>query len=129
MTMVQFAIGMGVFAAGKIDHNGDGIFAAFGHAMTSTPVVLAIHAWVGVVIVGGSIHTLMSAMAVKRPVFMATSILGALSMIGAAFSGAAYVNKGGGGASVSMAVLTVVALACYLSNVVMTNNAQEGQAA
>lgn len=126
LVLVQAAVGMGVNLYADVPNKGSGVMSAFGQALTSTPVVLIIHGWLGLLMVGGSIHTLMTAVAAKRPVFMVTSILGMLSIIGAAFSGASFVNKGESGSSVMMAVLTVVALACYLANVLMAGQKSAG---
>lgn len=124
--LVQAAVGMGVNLYADIPNKGNGVMSAFGQALTSTPGVLIIHGWLGLLLVGGSLHTLMTAMATRRPVFMVTSILGMLSIIGAAFSGASFVNKGESGSSVMMAVLTGVALVCYLANVLMAGQEKAG---
>ncbi|MFB7613593.1 hypothetical protein [Kitasatospora sp. NPDC056181] len=128
--LVQSGVGMAVLLHKHVAHRNTGLFAALGQALGSWPVVLAIHAWIGLVVVGGSIHTLMTARVTGRPLFMLTSGIGMLSLLGAALSGAAYVENGSGAASAMMAVLGGVALCCYLANVAVSNVAvsiQEGR--
>lgn len=114
--LVQYAFGMWVNAYEDLSPKGSGILSAFGDALTSKPAVLTIHAWLGIVLFGGSLHTLMTAMGTKRPLLMITSVVGVLCMVGASFSGAAFVHTGEEARSITMAFLTGVALVCYLTN-------------
>ena len=59
---------------------------------------------------------LIRAVAARRPAFIVTSVLSLLAILGAAASGAAFVNAGANGASLGMALLTAVALLCQLVN-------------
>lgn len=115
--VVQYGFGMWVNAYAGRPPTGNGVWNALGHALTSTPAVLTIHAWLGLVILGGSLHTLMTAMTAKRPMLMGTSVIGMLCMVGASVAGAAFVDSGKEARSITMALLTGVALICYLINV------------
>ena len=55
-------------------------------------------------------------MTARRPAFIVTSGLSLLAILGAAGSGAAFVNTGANGASLGMALLTAVALGCQVVN-------------
>ncbi|NUS14429.1 MAG: hypothetical protein HOY69_24030 [Streptomyces sp.] len=127
--VVQYGFGMWVNAYEGRPPTGNGVWNAFGHALTSTPAVLVIHAWLGLVIIGGSLHTLMTAMGTKRPLLMGTSVVGALCMIGASMSGAAFVDSGKEARSITMAILTGVALICYLVNTAATSSGTEAAGA
>ena len=48
--------------------------------------------------------------------FMVTTVVSLLAVLGAAGSGAAFVNNGQDGASLTMGLLTAVALLCQLIN-------------
>ena len=56
------------------------------------------------------------AIADRRGFFMATALVTLLAVLGAAGSGAAFVNAGGNGASLGMGLLTAVALLCQVLN-------------
>ena len=127
--VIQYAFGMWVNAYDGRPPTGNGIGSAFGHALTSTPAVLAIHTWLGIVLFGGSIHTLMTAMGTKRPALMATSVVGLLCMIGASVNGAAFVNHRVEARSITMALLTGLALLCYLVNTAAVSGASRSGAA
>jgi hypothetical protein len=47
---------------------------------------------------------------------MVTSLVSLVAVVGAAGSGAAFVNTGNNGASLGMALLTAVAMLCFLLN-------------
>lgn len=121
--VVQYGFGMWVNAYEGRPATGNGLWSAFGHALTSTPAALVIHAWLGLVIVGGSLHTLMTAMGTRRPLLMGTSVVGALCMIGASLSGASFVDTGKEARSILMALLTGVAIICYLINTAAVSGA------
>jgi hypothetical protein len=48
--------------------------------------------------------------------FVVTSVVSLLAVLGAAASGAAFVNSGGSGASLGMGLLTALALLCQIVN-------------
>ncbi|MFR9798737.1 hypothetical protein ACL02U_23000 [Streptomyces sp. MS06] len=121
--VVEYGFGMWVNSYDGRPPTGNGMWNAFGHALTSTPAALVIHAWLGLVIVGGALHTLMTARGTNRPLLMGTSVFGLLCMVGAALSGAAFVDSGKEVRSLSMALFTGAALICYLINSATTSSA------
>ena len=56
------------------------------------------------------------AILVRHPRAIAASAAGLVAIAAAAVSGAAFVSHGQAGASMAMAILTGVALLCYLAN-------------
>ena len=116
--LVQYALGMWVSlyaTVPKRDHGG-GLPAAVGRALSNGPVALAVHAGLGLILVVGAIALAVRAIRARHRIVMVTSLVSLLAIAGAAGSGAAFVNTGGNGASLGMALLTAVALLCSLLN-------------
>jgi hypothetical protein len=119
MLVVQYGLGIGVTLFVNVpdaDKN-SGVGGAFGKAMSNGPAALATHAGIGLLLIVSSVAALVRALLLRRPAVVVPSALGLLSIIGAAFSGAAFVDKGQNSASMTMAVLTGVALLCYAVNI------------
>jgi hypothetical protein len=116
--LIQYGLGVGVslFVNVPDKDKGKGTGAAFGNAFSNGPAALAAHAGIGLLLIINVIVVLVLAIRTKTAWAMATSIIGFLSVIGAAFAGAAFVDKGQNSASMTMAVLTGVAIACYVVN-------------
>jgi len=116
--IVQYGLGMGVnlFVNVPDADQGKGIGGAFGKAMSNGPAALAVHAGIGLLLIINVIVVLVTAIRARHRATLVSSIVGALCVIGAAFSGASFVDKGANSASMAMAVLTGVAIACYAIN-------------
>jgi hypothetical protein len=116
--LIQYGLGMGVnlFVNVPDADKGKGIGAAFGKAMSNGPAALAAHTGIGLLIVINVIVVLVTAVRARHRAALVSSIVGALCVIGAAFSGADFVDKGANSSSMTMAVLTGVAIACYVIN-------------
>ena len=93
------------------DHGG-GVLAAIGRAFANGPVALAIHAGLGLLIILGIINLVVRSVLSRRRPLIWLSAVTLLAVLGAASSGAAFVNSGTNGASLGMALLTGVALLC-----------------
>ena len=96
------------------DH-GAGIGQAIGRAVTNGPVALAVHAVLGVLLVVAALALTVRSIAARLRLVSAASVIALLGVAGAAASGASFVGSGKAGASLAMAVLTGVALLCYLA--------------
>lgn len=131
MLLVQYGLGIGVNLYAKVpdaDH-GVGIAVATGRALTSQPVALALHTALGLLMLVAGTTVLVRAIRARHRLAIAASALGFTSIIGAAVSGATFVTNDQDGASLTMALLTGVALLCYLANlliVVLPAAASEG---
>jgi hypothetical protein len=116
--LVQYALGLVVSLYVTVpgrDHGG-GVLAAAGRALANGPASLAVHAGLGLLLLLGSIALVGRAVAARTGFFVVTSVVSLLAVLGAAVSGAAFVNSGPDGASLSMGLLTAVALLCQLIN-------------
>jgi hypothetical protein len=116
--LIQYGLGMWVnlYATIPAGDQGGGDFAAIGRALAHGPAGLAVHTGLGLLLLAGSIVPVARAVAARRPAFIVTGVLSLLAVLGAAASGAAFVNAGANGASLSMALLTAVALLCQVVN-------------
>jgi hypothetical protein len=112
--LVQFALGMVVnlYVAVPARDHGGGVLTAVGRAFANGPAALAIHAGLGLLILLGTISLLVRAVLSRRRPLIWLSALIVLAVLGATSSGASFVNSGNNGASLGMALLTAVALAC-----------------
>lgn len=118
MLLAQYGLGMGVNLYARVPKTdqGRGLAVAVGRALSHPPAVLAIHAVLGLLLLVAAVNVLSRAIrARQRPAIMA-SATGLAAIAGAALSGATFVDQGRPGASMAMAVLTAVALLCYLLN-------------
>jgi hypothetical protein len=115
--LVQYGLGMWVNLYVTIPARDEGgEFAAIGRALANGPAGLGVHTGLGLLLLVGSIVPVIRAVAIRRPAIIITSGLSLLAVLGAAGSGAAFVNAGANGASLSMALLTAVALLCQVVN-------------
>ena len=121
MLLVQYGLGMGVnlYARVPAADQGAGIIAALGRALISQPVVLAVHATLGLLMLVAGVSVLVRAIVARHRPAIASSAAGLAAIAAAAFSGAAFVSNGQDGASMAMAILTGVALLCYLANLLV----------
>ena len=121
MLLIQYGLGMGVNLYARVpaaDHDA-GLAASLGRVLTSQPAILAVHAAVGLLMLVAGVTVLTRAVLTRRALAIAASAAGLAGIVGAAVSGDAFVSNGQAGASMAMAILTGVALLCYLANLLM----------
>ncbi len=121
MLLVQYGLGMGVNLYARVpaaDH-GAGIAAALGRTLTSPPAALAVHAALGLLMLVAGVSVLARAILARHRRAIAASASGLAAIAAAAVSGATFVSSQQAGASMAMAVLTGVALLCYLATLLM----------
>ncbi len=92
------------------------MLTAVGRALADGPAALAVHAGLGLLLLLGSIALVVRAVVARTGFFVVTSVVSLLAVLGAAGSGASFVNTGQDGASLAMGLLTAVALLCQLIN-------------
>ena len=122
MLLAEYGLGMGVNLYLHVPpaDRGGGMVAAVGRVLTSQPAALAVHAALGLLMLVAGISVLIRAVMARRWPAIVASAAGLLAIVGAAGSGARFVSDGQVGASMAMAVLTAVALLCYLDNLLLT---------
>ncbi|HEY5354525.1 MAG TPA: hypothetical protein VIK57_18915 [Streptosporangiaceae bacterium] len=116
--LVQYAVGLwlNLYVTVPARDAGGGVLAAVGRTLANGPAALAVHAGLGLVLLLGSIVLVVRAVLARAGFFVVTSAISLLAVLGAAGSGAAFVNHGSDGASLVMGLLTAVALLCQLIN-------------
>lgn len=121
MLLVQYGLGMGVnlYATVPAADRGAGVAAALGRALTSQPAVLAVHTALGLLMLVAGANVLFRAIRARLGRAIGASAAGLGAIVAAAASGAAFVSNQRAGASMAMAVLTGVALLCYLANLMV----------
>ena len=116
--LIQYAVGLWVslYVTVPARDQGGGVLAAIGRALANGPAALAVHAGLGLLLLLGSIALVVRAVVAGDRFFIVTTAVSLLAVLGAAGSGAAFVNNGQDGASLAMGLLTAVALLCQLIN-------------
>ena len=116
LLLAQYALGIGVnlFVTLPPGDAGGNIGSGFGHAVSNGPVVLAVHAVLGVLLVVNALVIMVRALRAGTPLVTALAVIGAVSLVGAAVTGSQFVTNGRNGASMGMAMAWGVGLLCYL---------------
>lgn len=112
--LVQYGLGMWVnlyITVPARDHGG-GEFTAIGRAFANGPAGLAIHSGLGLLLIVGAINLVVRSVQARHRPLIWLSAVSLLAILGAALNGAEFVNSGGNGASLGMAMLTGIALLC-----------------
>ena len=122
--VVQYALGIWVnlYVTVPARDQGGGFFTAIGRALANGPVALGIHAGLGLLLVLGSISLLVRSVLSRNAALIVLSAVFFLALLGAASSGASFVDSGRDSASASMAILTGVALICSLVSLYVAGN-------
>jgi hypothetical protein len=120
--VVQYALGIWVnlYVTVPARDQGGGFLTAIGRALANGPVALGIHAGLGLILVLGSISLVVRSVLSRNRALIAASVVFLLALLGAASSGASFVDSGNDSASASMAMLTGVALICSLISLYVT---------
>ncbi len=118
MLIAEYGLGIGVNLYVRVPaaDRGNGLASAVGRALTSQPVLLAMHAGLGLLLLVAAVSVLTRAFRAGHRFAIAASVTGMLAIAGAAVSGASFISDSKAGASMAMAVLTGIALVCYLGN-------------
>lgn len=127
LLVLQTVLGMRVnlFVQVPAGDQGRGLLSSFGDAMSKGPAEIAAHAGFGLLVFINACLLVVFSLTVRGVWIKITSLVGWLAIAGAAVSGAAFVNdtpntSSTNDASFAMAVLTMVALACYAWNLFAT---------
>ncbi|HEX6452664.1 MAG TPA: hypothetical protein VF060_24795 [Trebonia sp.] len=118
MLIAEYGLGIGVNLYVKVPtaDQGHGIATALGRALTSQPATLVVHAGLGVLMILAALSVLARAILARHRFAIGAAATGLAAIVGAAVSGATFVSSGRDAASMAMAMLTGVALLCYLGN-------------
>jgi hypothetical protein len=117
MLLAEYGLGMGVNLYLRVPQADQhhGLATAVGRALTSQPAALAAHAGLGLLMLVAGVSVLTRATLARHRPAIAASAAGLAAIAAAAVSGASYASAGHAAASMAMAILTGVALLCYLT--------------
>jgi hypothetical protein len=115
MILLEFSLGVGVnlFSTRPQADHGRAVFTAFGSAVTGGPVVLAVHALLGTVLLITGVSAVVRASLIRRPALILITVIAFLGILAAWLSGARFVGTMANGASMTMAIATGVSILCY----------------
>lgn len=120
LLLIQIGLGMYVNIYTKLPDadQGKGVMASFGNALSKGPAAVASHTGLGLLIVINACVLLVFSFSVRSVSAKIFSLLGLVGIVGAAFSGASFVNatvnsSQANGASMGMTVAGLVAVLCY----------------
>ena len=122
MLVVQYGLGifLNLYVAVPASDAHAGIFTE----IATAPLALTVHALLGLALIGTAILLVVRAVAVGDRLLAVLASAG-LTAIGGAFgAGEIFVRNGMPGASLAMAVLTGVALLCYVATLALATAAQ-----
>jgi hypothetical protein len=125
MLIVQFAIGLVVnlYATVPAADRGSGFFGAIGKALSNGPASLASHAGLGLLIVLAALALVVRSILVRHVPTIVLSVLGLLSILGAAVNGIRFVSDGGpANASLAMALAAAGAMLWYAIGLFVLGN-------
>jgi hypothetical protein len=130
MLLIEYGLGMAVnlYVSVRGADQSRGIWAALGRALSSSPILLAIHAAFGLLLAVAGVTVLAHAILARYVPAIASSAAGLLAILGAGFSGASFVSRGHDQASMAMAILMGIALLCYLLNIALLSSARTQRA-
>ncbi|HWG23007.1 hypothetical protein [Actinospica sp.] len=123
LLVLQTVLGMRVnlFVQVPAGDQGKGLLSSFGNAMSKGPAEIAAHSGFGLLVFINACLLVVFSLTVRGISIKLASVLGWLAIAGAAVSGASFVNatassSSANDASFAMALLTMVAVACYAWN-------------
>ena len=97
--------------------------AGFTQEIASGPLTLTLHALLGLALIGAALLLLVRAVRLEDRVIAVLAAAGLTAIGGAFASGEIFVHNGQSGASLAMALLTGVALLCYIGALVQVGTA------
>src|SRR5712691_5809799 len=122
MLVLQYGLGifLNIYVAVPASDAHAGIFAE----IATAPLALTVHALLGLALIGTAILLVARAISVRDRLLAVLATAG-LTAIGGAFgAGEIFVRNGQASASMAMAVLTGVALLCYVGTLALANAAR-----
>lgn len=90
------------------------MFPAFGGAVTGGPVVLAVHAVLGTILLITGVSAVVRAALLRQTALIVITGVSLLGIVVAWLSGARFVGTMANGASLAMAIATGVSILCYV---------------
>jgi hypothetical protein len=109
---IQLAIGMVLNLYVTVP--ADDARASYLQEIQTAPVMLTVHALLGLAVLASAAILLLQAIALRDVLVLTPAAAGLLAVLGAFGAGEMFVKNGDSGTSLTMAILTCVALLCYI---------------
>jgi hypothetical protein len=112
MLLLEFGLGVGVNLYAKLpaSDSGKALFPAFWSAVSGGPVVLALHALLGTILLITGISAVVCSSLSRRPLWIGINSVALLAIISAWLSGSRFVGDMNDGESLAMAIATGVSI-------------------
>jgi hypothetical protein len=122
MLVVQYGLGifLNLYVAVPASDAHAGIFAE----IATAPLALTVHALLGLALIGTAILLVVRAVGVGDRLLAMLAAAGLTAIGGAFAAGEIFLRNGQSGASLAMAILTGVALLCYVGTLALATTAQ-----
>lgn len=126
MLVVQYGLGifLNLYVAIPASDAHAGIFGE----IATAPLTLTVHALLGLALIGTAILLVVRAVAVQNRLLAVLASAGLTAIGGAFAAGEIFVRNGQSGASLAMAVLTGLALLCYVGTLALASAARPASA-
>jgi hypothetical protein len=124
LVVVEYGIGMYVNLYVTVLPAGSG--SRLGSAIAHGPVMLGVHAALGLLIGICAFGVLFQAVLARHVGTMVASAAGLLALASAATSGANFISNGRASESMAMALLAGVGLLCYAANLYLAGRPSQG---
>lgn len=122
MLLIQYGLGIWVnlYATLPTSDEGSNVVSGVARTITNGPVVLSMHAILGIALILTASAAVFRAAQIGRSVVTAAAVTALIAILLAALNGARFVGNGDNGASFIMAVATAVAIFCYACVLMVT---------
>jgi hypothetical protein len=125
LIMLVFQYGLGTILNLYVQVPAADAHAGIFTAIATAPLALTAHALVGVILIGTAILLVTRAINRRERLLAMLAAAGLIAIGGAFWAGETFVNNGQNSASFAMAMLTGVALLCYITIVTLTSGARQ----
>jgi len=113
--LLAIEAGLGMFVQSSVDVPKADHHAGLGDVISNGPVLLSIHAVVGLLLALGGLGLLVQSIMARHWGIAVLSVVGLLALAFASVAGNGYSTTGDGSASTAMAVMAGIALVCYVA--------------
>jgi hypothetical protein len=115
LLLIEYGIGIGVNLYVTVPHADQG--HGIGTAIARGPAALSVHVVVGLLLLVAAVGLLVQSFLARLPIVIAASAIGLVAIGGAVWAGSSFVSDGSSAASMTMAVVTGVAVLSYVASV------------
>ena len=124
LIMLVAQYGLGIFLNLYVAIPASDAHASIFGEIATAPLSLTVHALLGLALIGTAILLVVRAIGVRDRLLAVLAAAGLLAIVGAFGAGEMFVRNGQSSTSLAMAILTAVALLCYVGTLALASAAQ-----